>query len=90
MTSQEEIELKAATPSAFPRSIAAMSQWLGIIAVIIMLVIVNFEVIGRSFFGYATIWVTEVSTYLVVAITFLGAAFVRARDANVNVDVLLL
>jgi tripartite ATP-independent transporter DctM subunit len=89
MTSQEKIELKAATPSAFPRSVAAMSQWLGIIAVIIMLVIVNFEVIGRSFFGYATIWVTEVSTYLVVAITFLGAAFVAGRDANVHVDLVL-
>jgi len=53
-----------------------------------MLISVSIEVIGRSFFGHATIWVTEVTTYLVVAITFLGAAFVVGRDANVRVDLL--
>lgn len=54
-----------------------------------MLIAVNFEVIGRSFFGHATIWVTEVSTYLVLVVTFGGAAFVASRDANVRVDLLL-
>ncbi|WP_458792471.1 TRAP transporter large permease subunit [Yoonia sp. MH D7] len=54
-----------------------------------MLVSVNYEVIGRSFFGHATIWVTEVSTYLVVIITFIGAAFVASRDGNVRVDLVL-
>ncbi|SDD68347.1 TRAP transporter, DctM subunit [Paracoccus isoporae] len=68
---------------------AALSRWLGILAVLAMLVSVNIEVIGRSFFGHATIWVTEISTYLVVVITFVGSAFVAGRDSHVRVDLWL-
>ena len=69
--------------------VTAGSRVLALLAVFAMLASVNFEVIGRSFFGHATIWVTEVTTYLVVVITFAGAAFVAGRDANVRVDLLL-
>lgn len=89
MAVQDDIKLEAVPLTAFPGAVAAISRWLGIFAVFAMLASVNLEVIGRSFFGYATIWVTEVSTYLVVAITFLGAAFVAGRDGNVRVDLLL-
>lgn len=81
--------LEAATPQACLVSLVAVSRFLGIACLVAMLVSVNTEVIGRSFFGHATIWVTEVSTYLVIAITFLGAAFVVGRDANVRVDMVV-
>ncbi len=69
--------------------IAGISRLLGMAAVLAMLVSVNIEVVGRSFFGHATIWVTEVSTYLVVAMTFLGAAHAARRDAHIRVDLVL-
>ena len=82
-------ELEAETPQASLTALVGVSRLLAIICLLAMLVSVNIEVIGRSFFGQATIWVTEVSTYLVIAITFLGAAFVVGRDANVRVDMVV-
>lgn len=76
-------------PRATHTTIIAGSRFLAIACLIAMLISVNIEVIGRSLFGQATIWVTEVSTYLVIAITFLGAAFVAGRDSNVRVDMLV-
>lgn len=81
--------LEAETPQANLTALVGISRILAITCLLAMLVSVNIEVIGRSFFGQATIWVTEVSTYLVIAITFLGAAFVVERDANVRVDMVV-
>lgn len=89
MGSQVETQSGAATPPTFGQFIGSISRWLAILSVLAMLVSVNYEVIGRSFFGHATIWVTEISTYLVVIITFIGAAFVASRDGNVRVDLVL-
>lgn len=69
--------------------IACISRMAGIVAVLALLVIVNIEVIGRSVFDEATIWVTEVSSYLVVAITFLSAAYTVFKESNIRVDLLL-
>jgi len=88
MSSTEGNAPGASAPPAPLRAVVAISRFLSIAAVLAMLISVSIEVIGRSFFGHATIWVTEVTTYLVVAITFLGAAFVVGRDANVRVDLL--
>lgn len=77
------------SPQVTQEVIVAGSRFLAITCLIAMLISVNIEVIGRSFFGQATIWVTEVSTYLIIAITFLGAAFVAGRNANVRVDMLV-
>jgi len=76
-------------PAAAQLIIVWLSKWLGILAVAGMFISILIEVVGRSFFGHATIWVTEVSTYLVVAITFLSAALVASRDGNVRVDLIL-
>lgn len=89
MDERAQVQSGVAAPSAAGQFIGSISRWLAILSVLAMLVSVNFEVIGRSFFGHATIWVTEVSTYLVVIITFIGAAFVATRDGNVRVDFVL-
>jgi len=68
--------------------LAQISRYLGILAVVAMLASVNIEVFGRTFFNHSTIWVTEVSTYLIVAITFLGAAYVASKKAHVSVDLI--
>ena len=77
------------TSATLLAAISGLSRGLGMAGVLAMLIAVNIEVIGRSFFDHSTIWVTEVTTYLVVAITFLAAAFAVARDAHVRVDLLM-
>ncbi|ADZ68967.1 TRAP transporter large permease subunit [Polymorphum gilvum] len=80
---------RARAPSTLPALVTAGSRLLGLLGVLAMLASVIIEVVGRSFLGHATIWVTEVTTYLVVAITFVGAPFVVSRNANVRVDLVL-
>lgn len=75
-------------PPRIATSIGNLSRFLAILCVLAMLVSVCIEVFARSFLGFATIWVTEVTTYLVVATTFLGAAFAESRGAHVRIDLL--
>lgn len=82
-------EQGAATPPALSSLLGRCSEVLAIAAIATMLISVNYEVIARALFGHATIWVTEISTYLVVAITFIGAAAVAAKNGNVRVDLIL-
>ncbi|USG62419.1 TRAP transporter large permease subunit [Sneathiella marina] len=87
MEKVEKIGVEAADTLSHPGTILAqLSRYLGILSVVTMLVSVNIEVFGRTLFDYSTIWVTEVSTYLIVAITFLGAAYVASKNAHVSVD----
>jgi len=72
----------------FIKMFEQISRTLAILSVAGMFGSILIEVIGRSLFGVATIWVTEVSSYLIVAITFLGAAFVASRDAHIRVDII--
>lgn len=77
------------SPPVFAAIIGRFSLALAMAAVAAMLTSVNFEVLGRLTYGHATTWVTEVSTYLVVAITFIGAVAVAATNDNVRVDLVL-
>lgn len=45
-------------------------------------------VASRYFFGMATVWQTEVSIYLLLVVTFWGAAYGLKHHAHVGVDVL--
>lgn len=69
-------------------ALCKISRILGILTTAALLLAVNYEVFSRSVMNQPTTWVTEYSAYLVVAITFLGAAFVQLRGAHVRVTVL--
>lgn len=49
---------------------------------------VSYDVIMRYFFGSPTIWVNEVSGYLLVIITFLSASYTLRVGGHVRVDIL--
>lgn len=78
----------AERPPFLIRAVGGASRWLSIALVLAIFVSVNIEVVSRTF-AQATIWVTEVTTYLVLAVTFLGAASVASKDAHVRVDLVL-
>ena len=48
-----------------------------------------YDVFARYLFNQPTIWATEISTYVLIAATFFGAAHTHLIDGHVRVDVLL-
>ncbi|MES1924332.1 TRAP transporter small permease subunit [Salinisphaera sp. T31B1] len=58
------------------------------LVIVAMALSVTYEVLSRYFFGRPTIWVTEVSSYLLVAVTFLGAAWTLRIDGHIRMDLL--
>lgn len=53
-----------------------------------VMVIVSLEVVMRYFFHKPQIWVVEISEYVLVWSTFLGAAWVLKDEGHVQVDIL--
>ena len=65
------------------------SRAVAVALVAALLVSINYEVFARYLFNSPTVWVTEYSTYFVVAITFVGAAFAVSRDSHIRVTLWL-
>ncbi|MFN0302659.1 MAG: TRAP transporter large permease subunit [Burkholderiales bacterium] len=62
---------------------------LAITAAVAMLLATVYDVGARYFLNSPTVWATEISTYLLIALVFLGAGSTQLANANVRVDVLL-
>jgi tripartite ATP-independent transporter DctM subunit len=58
-------------------------------AVVAMTAATVYDVVARYFFNSPTAWATEISTYILVAIVFVGAARAHLDGANVRVEVLI-
>jgi tripartite ATP-independent transporter DctM subunit len=50
---------------------------------------VTYEIVSRYFFNEPTVWVTEISTYFVVGVAYLGAAYAHREGAHVRVEALM-
>lgn len=55
----------------------------------LMMVIIGYDVVMRHIFDDPTIWADEVSCYLLVGITFLGAAYTLIMDGHVRIETLV-
>src|SRR5262245_28580837 len=78
--------------SGVVRAIDRISSLAGFIASIAlggMAIVVCYEVISRYVFNSPTTWVTEVSTYLFVAVSFLGLAEAQRANAHIQVELLV-
>ncbi|BBK35052.1 membrane protein [Allostella sp. ATCC 35155] len=62
---------------------------LAALALVAMTGIVVYEVVSRYVFNAPTTWVTEIGTYLFVAIVFLGLAAAQRGNAHVQVEILV-
>jgi TRAP-type C4-dicarboxylate transport system permease small subunit len=51
---------------------------------------ITYEVVARHFFDAVPLWVIDVTGYLLMAVTFLGGAFVMAREGHTRVDILVV
>jgi tripartite ATP-independent transporter DctM subunit len=69
--------------------ISGLAGFTAAIALAVMTAIVCYEVTSRFVFNAPTTWVTEVGTYLFVAIVFLGLAEAQRANAHIKVEVLV-
>lgn len=57
--------------------------------VLVMTFIMGYDVLMRHVFNRPTIWVDELSGYLLVGITFLGAAYTLTQDAHIRIEIVV-
>lgn len=55
---------------------------------LLMAIFVTYDIILRYLMNTPSMWVTEVSTYMMGYITFMGAAYALSEGAHVGVDLL--
>ena len=58
--------------------------------VFLMMVIIGYDVVMRHIFNDPTIWADEVSCYLLVGVTFLGAAYTLTMGGHIHVETLVV
>ena len=57
---------------------------------LLMMFIIGYDVVMRHIFNNPTIWADEVSCYLLVGITFLGAAYTLNMGGHIHVETLVV
>lgn len=65
------------------------SGWMSAIALIAATLITTHAVVTRYFFKQPTVWQTESTIYLLMLVTFIGAAYGLRHHAHVGVDLLI-
>lgn len=66
---------------------ASIGAWIGSACVIISMMLIVINVVGRKFFQFSLVTAQELSQHLLVAMTFLGLAFALKEGAHVEVQV---
>ena len=69
--------------------ISALAGFVAALALAAMTIIVCYEVVLRYLFNSPTTWVTEIGTYLFVAVVFLGLAEAQRANAHIQVEILV-
>ena len=69
--------------------LSEVAGYLSAIALVLATLAMTYGVALRYFFGKPTVWQTEVSVYLLVFVTFVGAAYGLKHHAHVGVDLLV-
>lgn len=74
--------------SIFDFLINAMAT-VGRLMLVVIIALIMIDIISLSFLDYSLSWVFELTEYLLLFITFLGAAFVLRRDEHIKLDAVL-
>ncbi len=88
MTSPERA-VEDPSSARLPRGVAGALVLLLCGIVPFIMLAVSYEVAARHFFGVMPLWINDVTGYLLLALTFLGGAFVMARDGHTQVDIVV-
>jgi TRAP-type C4-dicarboxylate transport system permease small subunit len=63
--------------------------WVAAACILFMMLAICYSVILRYFWNKPVPWIVEVSSYLMLYITFLGTAWLQRQDGHVEVDLFL-
>ncbi len=63
--------------------------WLAAACILFMMFAICYSVILRYFWNKPVPWIVEVSSYLMLYITFLGTAWLQSQNGHVEVDLFL-
>lgn len=75
----------------FSNRLRSFNRWMAILAALLILVAtvaLVYEVFTRYFFHIANDWMIEFCVYLLIAATFLAAAYTQAERGHVGIEVL--
>lgn len=81
--------LKYALTFRWANTLSEIAGYLSAVALILATLAMMHGVLSRYFFGSPTLWQTEVSIYLLVFVTFVGAAYGLKHHAHVGVDLIV-
>jgi len=68
--------------------LSKLGSWISGIAIMIMIFLITLEVVGRRLFGFSTLVSDEFSGYLLVVITFMGAAYTLKTKGFTRMEVI--
>ena len=68
--------------------LSKLGSWISGIAIMIMIFLITLEVVGRKLFGFSTLVSDEFSGYLLVVITFMGAAYTLKTKGFTRMEVI--
>lgn len=68
--------------------LSKLGSWISGIAIMIMIFLITLEVAGRKIFGFSTLVSDEFSGYLLVVITFMGAAYTLKTNGFTRMEVI--
>ena len=60
--------------------------WISGALIVIMMIIVMRELVGRYFFNFPSDWVLELSCYLLVGVVYLAAAHTEVTEGHIGID----
>ena len=69
------------------RLLCIILSTIGAVALMVMMFLIAFDVIGRDVFDHAILGAFEIVEYLMVPTVFLALAYAQVEDAHINVDV---
>jgi TRAP-type C4-dicarboxylate transport system permease small subunit len=75
---------------AFARALAALNLWMGYAAGLLVAVsalVLTAEVLLRYFLGAPSDWALELCIYMLIASTFVAAAYTLSAKGHVNIDI---
>ena len=71
---------------AFDRALVALNRWLIIVILAAMATMVFANVALRFLTDHSILWVEEVSRYLMIWLTFIGAGLVLRYGGHIGID----
>lgn len=71
------------------KGVAVFERWIAGLSLLTIALILSFNVFTRYFLGSSSIWIEELSRYLMVWLTFIGSSIMVRRGGHITVDILM-